>query len=116
MHASFHADVELTESVKGDRTLRKRPSTSKEGEGDYSHWKLVNYASPEFSPYNYERKQIMWQMPELLGEVMLTSPRTLAMPIKGKSNVSATLRLPLSVINDIYKQGCINRGSRVRYA
>ena len=38
--------------------LRKRPSTSKEVEGDYSHWKLVNYASPEFSPYNYERKQI----------------------------------------------------------
>ena len=89
--------------------LRKRQSTSKE-EGDYSHWKLINYASPEFSPYYYERKQIMWQMSEWLGEVMLTSPRTLAMPIKGKSNVSATLRLPLSVINDIYKQGCINKG------
>ena len=59
LHASSHADGELTESVKGGRMLRKRLSTSKEGEGDYSHWKVVNYASPQFSPYNYERNQIM---------------------------------------------------------
>ena len=48
LHASSHAEGELTESVKGGQTLRMRPSTSKEGEGNYSHWKLVNYASPEF--------------------------------------------------------------------
>ena len=42
---------------------------------------------------------------------MITLPRTLARSIKGKSNVLVTLRLPSSVINDIYKRGCINRGS-----
>ena len=44
-----------------------------------------------------------------------TLPKTLARSIKGKSNILATLRLPSSVINDIHKQGCINRGSHVRY-
>ena len=33
---------------------------------------------------------------------MITLPKTLAISIKGKSNVSATLQLPSSVINGVH--------------
>ena len=44
---------------------------------------------------------------------MITLPKTLARSIKGKSNVSVTLKLLSSVINDIYKRGCINGNRKV---
>ena len=46
---------------------------------------------------------------------MIALPKTLARSIKGKSNVSVTLKLLSSVINDIYKRGCINGNSHMRY-
>ena len=57
----------------------------------------------------------MWYRPEWVGEVMITLPKALARSIKGKSNVSVTLKLLSSVINDIYKRGCINGNSHVMY-
>ena len=46
---------------------------------------------------------------------MIALPKTLARSIKGKSNVSVTLKLLSSVINGIYKWGCINGNSHMRY-